>query len=279
MKNDASQYDVALLLGKIEELESTVHTLRQSPGIVLFDYQDGSRRHYYPGSYLSDCGGYLHVDGYEAYEKTDAKRVGCWAHARRKFTEAEQSQPKGKQGKDGRIQWAIKTMVGFDFKLATGVPRKSVKELESVSFVESLENVFLLGPSGVGKTHLASVLGYLATKKRIKTKFITTSDLMMQLGLANRQGKLKPFMQRSILAPKLLIIDEIGYLHFGREEANLFFNIVAKRYEKGSIILTGNLTFSQWPSTFADDATLTAATLVRSIAPSLAYTPAQWRQF
>lgn len=154
-------------------------------------------------------------------------------------------------------------MEGFDFKLATGVPRKSVKELESLSFVERRENVFLLGPSGVGKTHLASALGYLATKKRIKTKFITASDLMMQLGLANRQGKLKSFMQRSILAPKLLIIDEIGYLPFGREEANLFFNVVAKRYEKGSIILTSNLTFSQWPSTFADDATLTAAMLDR----------------
>lgn len=79
----------------------------QSPGIVLFDYQDGSRGHHCPASYLSDYGGYLHVDGYEAYEKTDAKLVGCWAHARRKFIEAEQSQPKGKQGKGGKIQWAI----------------------------------------------------------------------------------------------------------------------------------------------------------------------------
>ncbi|MGL1194467.1 IS66 family transposase [Vibrio parahaemolyticus] len=79
----------------------------QSPGIVLFDYQNGSRGHHCPASYLSDYGGYLHVDGYEAYEKTEAKLVGCWAHARRKFIEAEQSQPKGKQGKGGKIQWAI----------------------------------------------------------------------------------------------------------------------------------------------------------------------------
>ncbi|HHC6644809.1 TPA: IS66 family transposase [Vibrio parahaemolyticus] len=79
----------------------------QSPGIVLFDYQDGSRGHHCPASYLSDYGGYLHVDGYEAYEKTEAKLVGCWAHARRKFIEAEQSQPEGKQGKGGKIQWAI----------------------------------------------------------------------------------------------------------------------------------------------------------------------------
>ncbi len=157
----------------------------------------------------------------------------------------------------------VKTLEEFDFKLATGVPRKEVKELESLSFIERHENVFLLGPSGTGKTHLASALGYLATQKRIKTRFITASDLMIQLSLANRQGKLKSYMQRSIVAPRLLIIDEIGYLPFGREEANLFFNVVAKRYEKGSVILTSNLTFSQWPSTFADDATLTAAMLDR----------------
>lgn len=74
---------------------------------MLFDYQDGSRGHQCPKSYLSEYSGYLQVDGYEAYEKTDAKLVGCWAHARRKFIEAEQSQPKGKQGKGGKIQWAI----------------------------------------------------------------------------------------------------------------------------------------------------------------------------
>ena len=73
----------------------------QSPGIVLFDYQEGSRGHHCPESYLSNYTGYLHVDGYKAYEKTEAKLVGCWAHARRQFIEAEQSQPKGKQGKGG----------------------------------------------------------------------------------------------------------------------------------------------------------------------------------
>ena len=79
----------------------------QAPGIVLFDYQEGSRGHHCPQAYLSNYTGYLHVDGYKAYEKTEAKLVGCWAHARRKFIEAEQSQPKGKQGKGGKIQWAV----------------------------------------------------------------------------------------------------------------------------------------------------------------------------
>ncbi|EJG1885069.1 IS21-like element helper ATPase IstB [Vibrio parahaemolyticus] len=158
---------------------------------------------------------------------------------------------------------SIKTLEQFDFKLASGVPRRSVKELESLAFIARNENVILLGPSGTGKTHIASALGFKATQARIKTKFITAADLMLQLGMAQRQGKLKSYMQRAVIAPKLLIIDEIGYLPFGREEANLFFNVIAKRYEKGSIILTSNLPFGQWPSTFSDDATLTAAMLDR----------------
>jgi transcriptional regulator with XRE-family HTH domain len=97
----------------------------------------------------------------------------------------------------------------------------------------------------------------------IKVRFITAADLMIQLAAANQQGKLKSYLQRSILAPRLLIIDEIGYLPFGRDEANLFFNVIAKRYENGSIILTSNLPFSQWAGAFADDATLTAAMLDR----------------
>ena len=121
----------------------------------------------------------------------------------------------------------------------------------------------LLGPSGVGKTHLGISLGYRAVMAGIKVRFITAADLMIQLAAANQQGKLKSYLQRSILAPRLLIIDEIGYLPFGRDEANLFFNVIAKRYENGSIILTSNLPFSQWAGAFADDATLTAAMLDR----------------
>lgn len=115
----------------------------------------------------------------------------------------------------------------------------------------------------VGKTHLAIALGYRATQAGIKTRFTTAADLMLQLGVANRQGRLKEYFNRAILGSRLLIIDEIGYLPFSREEANLFFQVVAKRYEKGSMILTSNLPFPQWAGTFADDATLTAAMLDR----------------
>ena len=156
-----------------------------------------------------------------------------------------------------------KTVEKFDFSLAIGVPQKAIKELMNLNFIDRAENVVLLGPSGIGKTHIAISLGMKAVQQKKKTRFVTAADLMLQLATAKRQNKIKAFMQRSILAPKLLIIDEIGYLPFGRDEANLFFNVIAKRYEQGSIILTSNLSFGQWPSAFADDATLTAAMLDR----------------
>ena len=96
-----------------------------------------------------------------------------------------------------------------------------------------------------------------------KVRFITAADLMLQLAAARAQGRLKEYFNRAVMGPKLLVIDEIGYLPFGREEANLFFNVVAKRYERGAIVLTSNLPFTQWASAFADDQTLTAAMLDR----------------
>lgn len=158
---------------------------------------------------------------------------------------------------------AIKTLDGFDFGFATGAPRQQIHELAGLAFIERAENVVFLGPSGVGKTHLAIALGYLATQNGHKVRFTTAADLVMTLETAQRQGRWKEAMHRTVNVYKLLIIDEIGYLPFGREEANLLFNVVAKRYERGSIILTSNLAFAQWSSAFADDKTLTAALLDR----------------
>jgi DNA replication protein DnaC len=157
----------------------------------------------------------------------------------------------------------IKTLEQYDFGFASGAPRAQIQELASLAFIERAENVVLLGPSGVGKTHIASALAYRATQAGIKTRFITAADLMMQLATARQQNRLKEFFNRAVVGPRLLVIDEIGYLPFGREEADLFFNVVAKRYERGAIVLTSNLPFTQWASAFADDQTLTAAMLDR----------------
>lgn len=158
---------------------------------------------------------------------------------------------------------AIKTLDEFDFEFAAGVPKALIQELGSLAFIERSENVVLLGASGVGKTHLAIALGYRATQAGIKTRFITAADLLMSLTTAIRQNSLEEAIKRIVKSYRLLIIDEVGYLPMNREQANLLFQVIAKRYEFGSLILTSNLPFGQWDQTFADDATLTAALLDR----------------
>ncbi|WP_423196338.1 MULTISPECIES: IS21-like element helper ATPase IstB [unclassified Cupriavidus] len=158
---------------------------------------------------------------------------------------------------------AIKTLEQFDWTQAAGAPKAQIMELGHLTFVERAENVVLLGPSGVGKTHIALALCQRAVMAGHKARFISAADLMMQLAAAKAQGRLREYFNRAVLGPKLLVIDEIGYLPFGRDEANLFFNVVAKRYERGSMVLTSNLPFTQWSGAFADDQTLTAAMLDR----------------
>lgn len=158
---------------------------------------------------------------------------------------------------------AIKSFEDYDFNFATGAPKKQLQELSSLAFIERAENIVLLGPSGVGKSHLAISYACKAIQKGIKVRFITAADLMLQLATAKKQDRLDSYLKRSVLGPRLLIIDEIGYLPFGHEEATLFFNVIAKRYEQGSVIVTSNLPFSQWSTAFADDQALTAALLDR----------------
>lgn len=158
---------------------------------------------------------------------------------------------------------SVKTLEDFDYQFATGVPKKQLMELASLSFIERQENIVMLGPSGVGKTHIAIALGYKAVQAGIKTRFISASDLILQLTTAQRQDNYKQVMQRSVVAPRLLIIDEIGYLPFNAHEAKLLFDVIAKRYEKGSVILTSNLPFGQWGQVFANDTALTSAMLDR----------------
>jgi DNA replication protein DnaC len=177
----------------------------------------------------------------------------------------EQSRHQRKQAMFTRMAGfpVIKTLDEFDFTFASGVPKKHVNQLASLAFIERQENVVMLGPSGVGKTHLAIALGYKAVQAGIKTRFISASDLILQLTTAQRQDKYKQVMQRSVLSPRLLIIDEIGYLPFNAHEAKLLFDVVAKRYEKGSMVLTSNLPFGQWGQIFANDTALTSAMLDR----------------
>jgi DNA replication protein DnaC len=104
----------------------------------------------------------------------------------------------------------------------------------------------LLGPNAMARPHLAIAFGLIAAQKGWKVRFTTAADLVIAMEAAHRQGRMKEALHRTVASPKLLIIDEIGYLPFGREQSNLFFQVVAKRYEKGSIVLTSNLAFGSW---------------------------------
>ncbi len=157
---------------------------------------------------------------------------------------------------------AIKTLDDYDFDFAVGAPKAAIEQLATLAFVHRRENVVFLGPSGVGKTHLAIALGYLTTQAGLKARFITAANLLLQLERAQSQGNLDRLM-RTLKAPSVLIVDEIGYLPLNRNQANLFFQVVAERYEKGSMILTSNLNFGQWDETFAGNTALTAAMLDR----------------
>ena len=175
---------------------------------------------------------------------------------------------KDKRAKETLLKFAsfpkVKTIDTLDFSFAN-VDKKLIDEILTMRFIDEAKNVLLLGPSGVGKTHLALAMGYVATQKRIKTKFITASDLVLQLKSAHMQNRLDYYLKRIILPSKLLIIDELGYFRLNELESNLFFQIINKKYETSSIIITTNLNFIKLKEVFNDNEALTTAILDRLI--------------
>jgi len=157
----------------------------------------------------------------------------------------------------------IKTLKQFDFDFTIGVNRRQIEELSTMEFVKRNENIILLGQSGVGKTHLAIALAYQAVQKRIKARFVTAADLIMQMGQAKKEKRYDSFIKQTVMSPSLLVIDEIGYFPMSKEDAHHFFQVISRRYERGSTIVTSNLVFSQWSGIFANDKVVTTAILDR----------------
>lgn len=155
-----------------------------------------------------------------------------------------------------------KTLDEFDYSFQPSVNKKQVAELASCAFVERAENVVLLGPPGVGKTHLAIALGAEAAKRRMQVKFTTAARLVASLSEARTAGTFSRRLQ-SFVRPRLLIIDEVGFLPLGAGEASLLFEVVCRRYERGSIVLTSNKSYGEWGEVFSGDTVIATAILDR----------------
>ena len=126
-----------------------------------------------------------------------------------------------------------------------------MRELASLGFLEKNENIVFLGPSGVGKTHLATSIGIAAAKKHASTYFIKCNDLLQQLKRAQLENRLDARLKH-FSKYRLLIIDELGYLTINKGDSNLFFQLIDIRYEKKSTILTTNMNFNEWDGVFYD---------------------------
>lgn len=145
-----------------------------------------------------------------------------------------------------------KTLADFDYSFQPSVDKKLMTELATGRFIANGENVVLFGPPGVGKTHLAIGLGRAVIEAGYSALFISTTALIGALSKAESEGKLDDKLA-FFTKPKLLIVDELGYLPFERRSAHLLFQLVSRRYEKGSLLITTNQSVSQWGQVFGDE--------------------------
>lgn len=150
-----------------------------------------------------------------------------------------------------------KTLESFDFKFQPSIDSKVIRELATGRFLSNAENVLLLGPPGVGKTHLAVGLGLRACALGYRTAFLTAANLIGGLTRAYQENRIEEKLKQ-LAQPKLLIIDEIGYLPVERLGANLFFQLISRRYERGSILVTSNQSLTGWGGVFGDQIIATA---------------------
>ncbi len=165
-----------------------------------------------------------------------------------------------------RIRFArfpvLKTLDQFQWTWPKDINRLQVQNLFRMQFVKDKANVIFLGGVGLGKTHLASALGYAACKKGHTDLFTSAVDVINTLSAAQSSGLLKRELKKYI-KPSVLILDELGYLPIDKVGADLLFQVISLRYEQGAMIITSNRAFKDWSEIFNNDSTLTSAILDR----------------
>ncbi len=156
----------------------------------------------------------------------------------------------------------LKTLEQFRWDWPKKINRLAVQDLFRMEFLKEKANVVLLGNVGLGKTHLATALGYAACQQGASVLFANAISVINDLAAAQKRGLLKRQL-KTYLRPELLALDEIGYLPIDQHGADLLFQVISQRYEQGSIVLTTNKPFKQWPSIFNNDSTIASAVLDR----------------
>ncbi len=198
-----------------------------------------------------------HIESYIKYGKeNDLSNVQFLSYVMRNEANNREQSAINRRLKNSKFP-SVKTFDGFDYKYQHSITKRMINEWRDFNWIDTRENKILMGPPGVGKTHIALALGYEAIQHGYNVKFYTFNDLLDDMLIATHEEGIKLFIKK-LCKNDLVIIDEIGYLPIKEINSSMFFKLVSELYEFRSVVITSNKLFQEWGSAFGDDAITTA---------------------